>query len=470
MDLKTIEIKFEYQEKIITIKSEAYITIKEIKEKAIKKFHDIPKDIHCFYLSRDLFPYESITVGDFFNNREKVTLKLMPKKKPIFPIKKRSLERNEKNFFSDIYVNTNVYSSGFNNIGRFQSKKNNKVYRSIDSEEIKYKNNNNNNNNDNNNINNNNNNNNNNKIKVKLPKIKNNIKSTLQKDTTILNNRYNLSNDEINNDDESLRCQNCPKNKFSEYCRNCKEFLCPDCKNEEKHQNHLFIHLDSNYESSVKIFGNILLTDIEHFKEQNKIINEKEDIINNYTSALNLNKLNEKYNTLFNKLKDILNMYESILNQIKEELILEGQNKTNELIDIYNEKSTKISDEINQILKQLEGHKEKLNLTEFMSYFEKMGKEEEKLNLINKNIIKIHLSSQINDKIYSIMNKIEQIMNETYGDENNLFNLSPNFNMELSGVLKRIKKKEFNENIVRPKKKTSKKRKSDYYHDFNEEE
>ena len=163
-------------------------------------------------------------------------------------------------------------------------------------------------------------------------------------------------------------------------------------------------------------------------------------------------------------------MYESILNQIKEELILEGQNKTNELIDIYNEKSTKISDEINQILKQLEGHKEKLNLTEFMSFFEKMGKEEEKLNLINKNIIKIHLSSQINDKIYSIMNKIEQIMNETYGDENNLFNLSPNFNMELSGVLKRIKKKEFNENIVRPKKKTSKKRKSDYYHDFNEEE
>lgn len=70
-----------------------------------------------------------------------------------------------------------------------------------------------------------------------------------------------------------------------------------------------------------------------------------------------------------------------------------------------------------------------------------MGKEEEKLNLINKNIIKIHLSSQINDKIYSIMNKIEQIMNETYGDENNLFNLSPNFNMELSGVLKRIKKR-----------------------------
>ena len=46
MDIKTIEIKFEYQEKLITIKSEQYGTIKEVKEKAIKKFHDINKEIH----------------------------------------------------------------------------------------------------------------------------------------------------------------------------------------------------------------------------------------------------------------------------------------------------------------------------------------------------------------------------------------------------------------------------------------
>jgi hypothetical protein len=212
------------------------------------------------------------------------------------------------------------------------------------------------------------------------------------------------------------------------------------------------------------------LTDIDHFKEQNKIINEKEDIINNYTSALNLNKLNEKHNTLINKLKDILNMYESILNQIKNELILEGQNKNNELINIYNDKSTKISNEINQLLKQLEGHKDKLNLNDFMNYFGKIGKEEEKLNEINKNIIKVHLSSQINDKISSMLNKIEQLMNDTYGDENNFFNLSPNLEKELSDVLKRIKEKEFNEDKVNKKKKTSRKRKSEYYNDFDEEE
>ena len=447
MDLKYIEIKFEYQEKIITIKSETYRTIKEVKEKAIKKFHDIPKDIHCFYLARDLFSYENITIGDFFNNREKVTLKLMPKKKPIFPIKKRPFERNEEHFFSDIYVNTNVFSSGFNNIGRFQNKKN-KINKSIDSEEIKYK----------------------NKVELKLPKIKNNKKSYLQSDNTFLNDRFNLNNEEFNNDDESLRCQNCPKKNFSEYCRNCKEFLCPDCKNEDKHQNHLFIHLNSNYEENIKIFGNLLLTDIEYFQAHNNIINEKEDLINNYTSTLNLNQLNEKHNTLINKLKDILNMYESVLNQIKEELIIEGQNKTYEIINIYNDKSAKISNEINKLFKQLEGHKDKLNLFEFMSYFEKMGKEEEKLNEINKNIIKIHLSSQINDKISSMLNKMEQIINDYYGDEKNLFNLSPHFNIELSGILKRIKEKEFNDNRVIKKERTIKKKKPEYYNNFSEEE
>ena len=101
MDLKFIEIKFEYQEKLFTIKSEIYRTIKELKKKAIKKFHDIPKDIHVFYLSRDLSLYENETVGELFSNREKVTLKLMPERKSTNPSKKISNNNKQikKNFF-----------------------------------------------------------------------------------------------------------------------------------------------------------------------------------------------------------------------------------------------------------------------------------------------------------------------------------------------------------------------------------
>ena len=66
MDIKTIELKFEYQERIVIIKSEPYKTIKELKEKAIKIFHNIPKDIHCFHLARDLESYENNIIGELF--------------------------------------------------------------------------------------------------------------------------------------------------------------------------------------------------------------------------------------------------------------------------------------------------------------------------------------------------------------------------------------------------------------------
>ena len=422
MDFKYIEIKFEYQEKLVTIKAEPYKTIKELKEIAIKKFHDIPKDIHCFYLSRDLSSYENDNIGEIFNNREKVTLKLMPEKKSIFPIKIRSRKKNEK-FFSDIYVNTNVFSSGFNNIGRFKHKKKNA---SIDEKEMTYK----------------------NKEELMLPIIKNKNTSMDKNDENIFNERYNLNNSNIDDiKDENKICENCNENKFSEYCRNCKEFVCSNCRKKEDHKNHFFIHLNSNYESNIKIYGNILLTDIEYFKNKNDIINKnEEDIINNCTSQQNIKELYIKQNTLINKLKEVLNMYESIIEEIKNELIIEGENKIKDYINDYNEKSEKINNDINQLFKQLEKHNNKLNIKEFKYYFEEMSENEDKLNELNKRIIKYHLTSQINSKVVSMMNKMEQIINENSEDQDNPFNLSPSFNAELLNLLNNSKNKENNNN------------------------
>ena len=113
-----------------------------------------------------------------------------------------------------------------------------------------------------------------NKEELKLPPIK-----ALEKNNNIINERYNNIN--LNrNLDESIeendnKCQNCNDNNFSEYFRNCKEFLCSNCKYKEyndKHNNYLFIHLNSNYESNIKIYGNILLTDIEYFKTNNNLL------------------------------------------------------------------------------------------------------------------------------------------------------------------------------------------------------
>jgi hypothetical protein len=416
MDMKLIEVKFEYQNKLVTIKDEQYKTIKEIKEKAIKIFHKIPKDIHCFYLSRDLESYENDIIGELFVNREKVTLKLMPKKKQAHSTKHKSAEKTEDKFFSDIFLNTKVYSSGFNNIGMFRKKKT----KGINSNGIKNR----------------------NKEKLMLPPI-----NTIDKNVNILNDNnflLNLGNIEDNDDDDKI-CQNCSDNKFSEYCRNCKEFLCNNCKNNEKHQNHLFIHLNSSYESNIKIYGNILLTDIEFFKANNNVINENESIINNCNSLLNINELNQKHKALINKLKDIINTYESILDEIKNALILEGENKVKEALNTYNNDSMKINDEINQLLKQLEKNKEKMNINEFKNFFKIMSEKEEKLNEINKNIIHFHLITQINNKISLMINKIDKALNETYNDDkNNPFNLPPKFNEELSIILNnKIKNDQF---------------------------
>lgn len=412
MDIKLIEIKFEYKENIVTIKTETYRTIKELKEKAIKKFFNIPKDIHCFYLSRDLTPYENDSIGELFNNREKVTLKLMPPKKPIFPIKKKILSKKEDLVFSNINLNTNVFSSGFNNISRFQTIK---LKESNSLEKKKKK----------------------NKKELMLPPIKNKNLSSDKKES-ITNERYkDLILDNI--DEEDKECDNCAINKFSEYCRNCKEFVCFNCKKKKMHQNHLFIHLDPNYESSIKIYGNILLTDIEYLKVNNNdiIINKDINLFNNSTSLLNNNDLKEKQKELINKLKEIFNMYEGVINQLKDELV-DGENKIKDLIRNYNKESIKINNDINQLLKKLETHEEKINIKEFKSYFKEMNENEKKLYNINKKIIKYHLNFQINKKISSILDKMEKIVNETI-DQNNPYNLSPNLNNELKSILNKIK-------------------------------
>ena len=425
MDSKFIEIKFEYKEKLFTIKSELYTTIKELKRKAIKKFHDIPKDIHCFYLSRDLSSYENETVGELFNNREKVTLKLMPEKKSMFNNKKLSDKKNNEKFFSDFYMNTNVYSSGFNNIGRFKNKKI-KLIGSKDKKGIKSI----------------------NKEDIVLPIIKKTKEFTEQNEENSFNEDYDLSNSNTDeNIDEENICENCCHNQFCEYCRNCKEFVCSNCKKDEQHKNHFFIHLNSNYESNIRIYGNLLLTDIDFFKKQNDIINENEDdIINHCVSEQNIKELYNKHDTLINKLKEVLKMYECIINELKKELIIEGENKIKEYINDYNNNSEKINNDINKLFKQLEREKENLNIGEFKYYFEEMSENEDKLNGLNKKIIKYHLVSQLNNKLVSMMNNIEQIVNEINEDQDNPFNLSPYFKAEFLNLINNSKKKEDNEN------------------------
>ena len=418
MNVKNIEVKFQYQDKIITIKSETYRTIKEVKEKAIKKFFKIPKDVHCFYLARDLINYENNIIGEFFNNREKVTLKLMPPRKIAVQNKNSLGDRSEEKIFSGAYLNTNVFSPGFNNIGKFEMKK--LKGNSIEVKERKKR------------------------EALVLPLIKSKVQALKQKENTY--QKYNL--DILNEEEKGNNlCENCDKNEFSEYCRNCKEFICVNCKKNDKHINHLFIHLNSNLESNIKIYGNILLTDIEHFKINHNNINKNDEKFTNISSLFNIEDLEKKQKSLINKIQEIFDKYEAVINQIKNELIIERENSIKDLINIYNENSLKINNDINQIIKKLENQKEEINIKEFKNLYGKMSENEDKINNINKDIIKYHLISQINNKIESLFNNIDQITKETIKDEKNPFNLEePILNTELNSILNKIGKKDSRQN------------------------
>ena len=428
MNVKNIEVKFQYQDKIVTIKSETYRTIKEVKEKAMKKFFKIPKDVHCFYLARDLINYENNIIGEFFNNREKVTLKLMLPRKNASKKRSQLSDLSEEKIISGIYLNTNVFSPGFNNVVLKKLKGN-----SIEVKERKKR------------------------DGLVLPPIKSKKQALQQKENTY--QKYDL--DIVNTEEkENNLCENCDKDEFSEYCRNCKEFICVNCKKNDKHINHLFIHLNSNLESNIKIYGNILLTDIEYFKINHNNINKNDDKFT-VSSLFNIENLEKKQKSLINKIKEIFDKYEAVINEIKNELIIERETRIKDLINSYNENSLKITNDINQLIKNLENQKEEIKIKQFKNFFEKMSENEDKINNINKDIIKYHLISQINNKIESLYNNMDQIAKETIKDEKNPFDLKePILNTELNSILNKIEKKDSNQNNRNnnPRSKTTRKK------------
>ena len=428
MNVKNIEVKFQYQDKIVTIKSETYRTIKEVKEKAMKKFFKIPKDVHCFYLARDLINYENNIIGEFFNNREKVTLKLMLPRKDASKKRSQLSDLSEEKIISGIYLNTNVFSPGFNNVVLKKLKGN-----SIEVKERKKR------------------------DGLVLPPIKSKKQALQQKENTY--QKYDL--DIVNTEEkEDNLCENCGKDEFSEYCRNCKEFICVNCKKNDKHINHLFIHLNSNLESNIKIYGNILLTDIEYFKINHNNINKNDDKFT-VSSLFNTEDLEKKQKSLINKIKEIFDKYEAVINEIKNELIIERETRIKDLINSYNENSLKITNDINQLIKNLENQKEEIKIKQFKNFFEKMSENEDKINNINKDIIKYHLISQINNKIESLYNNMDQIAKETIKDEKNPFDLEePILNTELNSILNKIEKKDSNQNNRNnnPRSKTTRKK------------
>ena len=74
VDFKSINLSFEFQNKIVNIKAEPFKTFEEIKQKVLSKFIDLPNNIHFYFMGQDLSKIENEKIGTIFNHKEQVKI------------------------------------------------------------------------------------------------------------------------------------------------------------------------------------------------------------------------------------------------------------------------------------------------------------------------------------------------------------------------------------------------------------
>ena len=372
-----IEIKFEYQNQNIVIKAEPFRTLDNICENAIIKMNKIiliPKNIKFYYLGKELNLKNSEKIGNIFNHKEKVTIKL----------KNQSQNENE------LIIPKNNIINKKNNIYLLNSRK--LIFPKISEE-------------------------------IKLPLIKK-INSNIKKDK-----EENNQKEIIKEENEIENPCSCGRLSITEYCRNCRKFICIKCKTEIKHKNHLTLNLNLiNISENVKHYGKMLQDDIQKKIDINRNIFTKNEVLD---EAMIINRkqiIHQKY-------KEGIENYKNILNTINTKLSLEDKEKTTIKINAYKDYSKNIIEQLNDIEKKLQKNyidvNKKITFNDLRAFFDEINSKEESLNFFGKEVTKYQLREEINTKMISSLEKIERILNELC-NEDSPFNLDNKYLQELS--------------------------------------
>ena len=462
IDFKCIEINFEFKEQITLIKFEPYRTVDYMKEKAKNKIIDLPSDIHFYYLGKDLAQYGSEKIGNFFKNREKVTIKLKTPPQNSHHINKNS--PSPKNIFN-IITNTNKYKNNNyflnNNLFKYNIIKNEEIkhknfgmldksqkeekmlklfderIKKIKSEELN---------------------------KYSLPRNKSETKLPILKSDLINNNlsNNNISNKKkvysknikrnknIDSKEIELLCT-CQRHNISVYCRNCKKFICVECKAEQKHKNHLILKLNMhNFEKNVKTYGRLIQDDIQ------KKIDMNRNVFGNKNELFDHNMLIKRKERIMNKYQEVIKIYKRIMYNVDNKLKTEDKERATLVINAYNDLSQKMNKQLIELLDKLNNNyincNKKITFNDLRSFFDEINSKEETLSFLGKDIIKYHLKNEINTKLKSSLDKIDRTLDEI-SDDKNPFNLDNKYyeeliKMEIIKKPKENKEKDLNNNSV----------------------
>ena len=419
--LYNIEMNFQYEDQFITLKVEPFKTLNEVKDKAIKKMICVPNNIKCFYSNIDLSNDENKKIGDIFNHKEKVTIKL------------KNLEEPNSVLSIPKYLNNNNSSPNIKDLLRLNKNNNKKIFipkiKSIDRNNLR-----------------------NNFLSknsslntLRIPKTdihrltRNRSEGTfgiLPSVRVRTNRRDYIKNINV--------CQ-CGNNPVSNYCRTCQKFICNECKsNDNKHKNHLIIRIDlHNLDNNINLYGNIIQTDIK------KTIDLNRNILQNKNKIIDINSFKKLKEDMKLKFQNIMLDYNNIMKKIQKYLEKEKHGKIKLLINAYNSSSVKIHKEIYDLIESMkekynDNNQRQIKFNELEYYLNELNNKEATLSFFKKDIIKFYLTNEINDIIKNTYNKINNILDEII-NEDNPFNLDKKYYPDLV-KMKIIKPKKFSEN------------------------
>ena len=452
--IKNIQITFQYLAQFVTINSELYKTLKQLKIKAINKMIGAPQYVYCSYLGINLTKDENKKIGDIFPHKEKVLIKLIQPNSESFinySITRRtnSLYKNELND-RKIYNSNN--ESNNNNTNTFFSSNNTNLTNNINNFSPKYdllqikpfkkpK-----------------------KIKIidKIPTVKKflNILSTKnsnkKKDILFFNGilKENKSlpvlqmNPEKTRDVKFKKIEKlcgCKKYSITEYCRTCGKFICNECRISDKHKNHLNIHLDMlNLKKNIFSYANLLQKDIMETLELNKNIRYN-SFDENYNYKTYKNEINEKYERAIEK-------YFQVINNINNYIFKLNPERIKLQIETFNKNSLKLKNEIDDLIAKFKNNKNKeINLNYLEYFFREINSREEMLLFLQKDILKYHLPNEVNVKMRSSLNKIDKILNEI-NNIKNPFNLADKYHNEFVNMKIMVKSDNEKEKVSKKEK------------------
>ena len=225
------------------------------------------------------------------------------------------------------------------------------------------------------------------------------------------NNITNINKNQINK--TSLICK-CFRDEISNFCRNCKEFICNSCRVNSIHLNHKITQVDiDNLVESVKLYAITLESEIPinlHKTEENYYKFEK------YNKQ---NDIQSRHEIINEKIDNALSIYNNYMEHLKDE-----NDDIENIINEYNSETYNISLDIEDIIGEINEkyikQKKKMNEDEFQEYFRKLSEKEEPLKTHSYNIIPYCVNDDIKLKMKNMYDKIGEILDLALNSESPL--------------------------------------------------